>query len=88
VAYRKRVGVPFYLMVPSFFIALSTTLGQEGRKLISHFTRLLGEPTLLYRDKRGTYQDLTAELHLIEDREVIVRRIIDHLALGFTPEEL
>jgi hypothetical protein len=88
VAYRKRVGVPFYLTISPVFIALSTTPGRDGRKLIAHFTRLLGEPTLRYRDRRGDYEDQTAEWHRIEDREAIVRRIIDHLALGFKPEEL
>jgi hypothetical protein len=88
VAYRKRVGVPFYLTISPVAILLSTTPGREGRKLIAHFTCILGEPTLRYRDKRGTYQDLTAEWHLIQNREAIMRRIVDHLALGFKPEEL
>jgi hypothetical protein len=88
VAYRKRVGVPFYLILSLFFIAFSTTPNREGRKPTPYFTRLLGEPTLCYRDRRGDYEDQTAEWHRIEDREAIVRRIIDHLALGFKPEEL
>jgi len=49
---------------------------------------MLGEPTLRYRDKRGSYEDYTAEWHLVEDRDLIMKRIIDHLALGFKPEEL
>jgi len=87
-AYRKRKPTSFFMTISPFFIALSTEPSREGRKLIAHFTRLLGEPTLQYRDRRGDYEDQTAEWHRIEDREAIVRRIIDHLALGFKPEEL
>jgi len=88
VAYRKRTSVPFYLTVSPVFIALSVKPSREGRKLIAHFTHMLGEPSLRYHDRRGSYEDLTAEWHLVEDHEAIVRRIIDHLALGFKPEEL
>jgi len=60
-AYRKRKPTPFYMTISSVFVALSTVPGKEGHKLIAYFTRTLGEPTIKYRDRRGSYHDLTVE---------------------------
>lgn len=88
VAKRKKKQVPFYLTLSAIVILLSVKPDKEGRKLIAYFTRILGPPTLKYRDKRGEYEDYTAEWHLLKDNETILQRIIQHLNLGFTPQEL
>jgi hypothetical protein len=60
-AFRKRKPTPFCMTISPYFIALSTSPDKEGQKLVAHFTRLLGEPTLRYRNQKDNYQDLTAE---------------------------
>jgi len=87
-AWRKQTSVGFYMTISPFFMALSVEPTREGRKLIAHFIRMLGEPTLKYRDKHGYYEDYTAEWHLAADEKAIVQRIQQHLALGFVPTEL
>jgi len=88
IAYRNRKSTRYFLTINPFFTALSVEPTWVGRKLIAHYIRLLGEPTLKYHDKHGYYEDYTVEWHLSSNAGAIVRRIQQHLALGFTPEEL
>jgi len=87
-AFHKQKPTPFYMTISPVFIALSTSPNKEGRKLIAHFTRILGEPTLRYHDRHEGIDDYTAEWHLTTDREAIIQRILNHMALGFKPETL
>ena len=43
---------------------------------------------LRYVDRKGEYRDVTAEWHIVEDKEFILQCVAQHLAMGFKPEEI
>lgn len=87
-AYQEQNVVGFFLTISPVLIALSVEPTDEGKRLIAFFTYILGEPTLKYYDKREDYEDFTAEWFLVQDSKTVIRRVLQHLALGFKPEEL
>ncbi|MDR0492962.1 MAG: hypothetical protein LBH74_04925 [Nitrososphaerota archaeon] len=79
----------FYLTVSPLSITLSVDPTDEGKKLIIYFTRVLGEPELIYRDKKTQdyIDDYTAKWYTIENSEVTTQRL-QHLMHGLEPEDL
>jgi len=88
IAYCKQKSARFYMTISPVFMALSVDPSSVGRKLIAHFIRMFGKPTLKYHDRHDNYEDYTVEWHLNEDKKAIAQRIQGHLALGFAPSEL
>ena len=70
-------------------VLVSVSNNPLGALYILSCSLVYGEPTLLYRDKKGDYEDITAEFYFPRvKRESIVQRIVAHINLGYEPEEL
>jgi len=86
---EENAGTKFFLTTSVLITALTVEPTEEGKKLITYFTELLGEPTLNYKVKHPEIKinDYTAEW-LVKYPEIVAARIQQHLSMGFTSEEL